>query len=230
MPPRQLILIQTTAPKKSLHQSLFQDQLLVLPRTVKIRQVRGQQYKYKGHIINFLRDTGRVYKILPLLPQNLDIVILRPFNTADPRLSRQFVRDLHMGAVSQWLHFLYRHHPGYFDIEISREALDRLPQDASVVGDILIQETEAEGQSSHDAADADDDPAPDTAAVPDLTADDTEVNAIREQVLPHNQLPPSSFLALLSWSSTVPRRFFLWLSPACSHGGTQNSHFPGFAM
>ena len=75
----------------------------------------------------------------------------------------------------------------------SQEALDRLPQDASVVDDILIQETEAEGQSPHDADDADDDPEPDTAAVPDLMADDTEMNAIREQVLPQNQLTLPSF-------------------------------------
>lgn len=63
---------------------------------------------------------------------------------------------------SQWPHFLYL---------VIRKALDRLPQDASFVDDILIQETEAEGQPSHDA---DDDPAPDTAAVPDIM-----VNAIR---------------------------------------------------
>jgi hypothetical protein len=116
---------------------------------VEVRQVRGQQYKYKGHILNFLRDTGRVYNTLPLLPQNLDIIILlRPSNTAaDPRLSRQLVRDLHVrrGVVSRWLHFLYQHHPGYSDIKISQEALDRLPQDASVVDDILIQETEPKG-------------------------------------------------------------------------------------
>lgn len=58
---------------------------------VQIFQYRGQQYKYRGHIINFLRDTGSVYTQLPLLPQELDIVILRPRNSTDqPHMVRQF--------------------------------------------------------------------------------------------------------------------------------------------
>jgi hypothetical protein len=44
---------------------------------------RGQQYKYKGHVINFLRDVGRIYNQLPLLPKDLDIIILRPANALD---------------------------------------------------------------------------------------------------------------------------------------------------
>lgn len=37
------------------------------------------------------------YNSLPLLPQNLDIILLRPSNTAaDPRLNRQFIWDLGM--------------------------------------------------------------------------------------------------------------------------------------
>ena len=61
---------------------------------IEIRQVRGVQYRYKGHIINFLRDTGRVYNTLPLLPQDLELVLLRPSSTSgNPLLSRQFARD-----------------------------------------------------------------------------------------------------------------------------------------
>jgi hypothetical protein len=61
---------------------------------VEVRQVRGQQFKYTGHVINFLRDVGKVYKKLPLLPQDLEIVLLRPANSsANPRLQRQFERD-----------------------------------------------------------------------------------------------------------------------------------------
>lgn len=47
---------------------------------VEIRSIRGQQYRYSGHVINFLRATGRVYRELPLLPQHLDIVMLKPAN------------------------------------------------------------------------------------------------------------------------------------------------------
>jgi hypothetical protein len=61
---------------------------------LEVRQIRGQQYKYIGHVINFLRDIGTVYRKLPLLPRDLEIVLLRPTNSStNPRLQRQFARD-----------------------------------------------------------------------------------------------------------------------------------------
>jgi hypothetical protein len=47
---------------------------------IKIRQIRDVQYKYKGHIANFLRDIGKVYDNLPLLFRDLKIVFFRPTN------------------------------------------------------------------------------------------------------------------------------------------------------
>ena len=56
---------------------------------VELRQVRGAQWRYKGHIINFLRDVGRVYNTLPLLPQDLELVLLRPSGVnQNPLMSR----------------------------------------------------------------------------------------------------------------------------------------------
>ncbi|KAJ3517269.1 hypothetical protein NM208_g14729 [Fusarium decemcellulare] len=49
---------------------------------VNIMLVRGQQYKYRGHVVHFLREVGLVYNQLPLLPQELNIVLLRPANTS----------------------------------------------------------------------------------------------------------------------------------------------------
>ncbi len=40
--------------------------------------VRGQQYRYTGHVVNFNRDTPRIYRKYPLVPNNADIVILCP--------------------------------------------------------------------------------------------------------------------------------------------------------
>jgi hypothetical protein len=58
---------------------------------MEVRQVRGAQCKYTGHIVNFLRETARVYAKLPLLPHDLDV---RPANAnTDGRLRRQFTRD-----------------------------------------------------------------------------------------------------------------------------------------
>ena len=43
---------------------------------IEVHQVCGQQYKYSGHVCNFLRDVGRIYTKLPLLPQDVEIVRL----------------------------------------------------------------------------------------------------------------------------------------------------------
>ena len=90
---------------------------------IELRRVRGQQYKYSGHIINFLRDTGRVYNRLPLLPYYLDVVILKPINTLDnPCLNRQFFKDFRVRrqAVQSWLAFLKDNHLGYANIIINK--------------------------------------------------------------------------------------------------------------
>ena len=40
---------------------------------VEIRRVRGQQYRYTGHVINFFADTGKIYRTLPSLPEEVKI-------------------------------------------------------------------------------------------------------------------------------------------------------------
>jgi hypothetical protein len=47
---------------------------------IEVRKVRGQQYHYRGHVVNFLRETGRVYDRLPLLPRDLEVILLRLSN------------------------------------------------------------------------------------------------------------------------------------------------------
>jgi hypothetical protein len=55
--------------------------------------IRGQQLKYRGHVVHFLRD-------LSLLPKDLDIVILRPAGTQDdPENSQLHERRV----VETWL-------------------------------------------------------------------------------------------------------------------------------
>ncbi|KAM4060858.1 ATP-dependent DNA helicase PIF1 [Hirsutella rhossiliensis] len=82
---------------------------------VKVLQVRGAQYKYRGHVIHFLRNIGRLFEELPVLPKELDIVLLRPPNMeGDPRFQQQFARDFR------------RHHPGYRDIVVTDTELNAL--------------------------------------------------------------------------------------------------------
>lgn len=61
---------------------------------VQVMIYRGQQYKYKGHVIIFLKAIGIIYRLLPRLPQDLDIIVLQPRNQTDqPHMIRQFRND-----------------------------------------------------------------------------------------------------------------------------------------
>ncbi|XP_044718785.1 PIF1-like helicase domain-containing protein [Hirsutella rhossiliensis] len=113
---------------------------------VNIMLVRGQQYKYRGHVVNFLREVGLVYNQLPLLPRELNTVLLRPANTSShANLSRQFARHFRVRrqAVMIWLDYLRHHHPGYRSIAIDDERLSQLPEDGSVVDAIPQSQVEA---------------------------------------------------------------------------------------
>jgi ATP-dependent DNA helicase PIF1 len=67
---------------------------------MEIRQHRGQQYKYRGHICNFLCDSGRIYDELPLLPRELNVLVPRPARSKDdPRVQRQFSKNY---IVRRW--------------------------------------------------------------------------------------------------------------------------------
>ncbi|KAL3955881.1 hypothetical protein ACCO45_009900 [Purpureocillium lilacinum] len=87
------------------------EEMLIAPVHVfvNVMQVRGQQYKYRGHIVHFLRDVGKVYRQLPLLPPELDVILLRPPNAGqDAHLNRQFRRQFRVRrrCLQQWLDFL----------------------------------------------------------------------------------------------------------------------------
>ena len=98
------------------------------------------------YIINFLRDVGKVYRKLrklPLLPQDLEIVLLRPAGSStNPKIQRQFSRDFRVRreAVRVWLEFwleyLRTNHPGYRDIEVDNAVLSQLPDDGTVIESI----------------------------------------------------------------------------------------------
>jgi hypothetical protein len=40
---------------------------------IQVWQVKGQQYKYKGHVVNFMQNTSKLYTKLPLLTSQLDV-------------------------------------------------------------------------------------------------------------------------------------------------------------
>ncbi|EFY90645.1 ATP-dependent DNA helicase PIF1 [Metarhizium acridum CQMa 102] len=148
---------------------------------VNIMLVRGQQYKYRGHVVHFLREVGLVYNQLPLLPRELNTVLLRPSNTSShANLSRQFTRQFRVRRqpVAIWLNYLRRHHPGYRCIVIDEERLSQLPQDGNVLDDIPQSQVEAAEVGPEEDEEAEPD-LEDEAAVPDLLAKDTELDALR---------------------------------------------------
>ncbi|KAI8416687.1 hypothetical protein FOFC_03000 [Fusarium oxysporum] len=151
---------------------------------VNIMLVRGQQYKYRGHVVHFLREVGLVYNQLPLLPQELNTVLLRPANTSShANLSRQFTRQFRVRRqpVVIWLDYLRRHHPGYRCVVIDEERLNQLPQDGNVLDAIPQSQVEA-ADVGPDSPEEDQEAEPDLedeAAVPDLLAKDTELDALR---------------------------------------------------
>jgi hypothetical protein len=148
---------------------------------VNIMLVRGQQYKYRGHVVHFLREVGLVYNQLPLLPQELNTVLLRPANTSShANLSRQFTRQFRVRrqAVMIWLDYLRHHHPGYRCIVIDDERLSQLPEDGNVVDAIPQSQVEAADVGPEEDQEAEPE-LEDAAAVPDLLAKDTELDALR---------------------------------------------------
>ncbi|KAG7001188.1 hypothetical protein FocnCong_v012862 [Fusarium oxysporum f. sp. conglutinans] len=140
---------------------------------VNVMQVRGQQYKYRGHIVHFLRDVGKVYSQLPLLPPELDVILLRPPTASEhAHLNRQFRRQFRVRrrCLQEWLNFLSNNHPGYRGITVCQKRMSVLPED----GDLIL------GNIENDDVEPDE---VDQSAVPDLLPEDTEMEALRSHVL-----------------------------------------------
>lgn len=119
---------------------------------VEVRQIRGAQYRYTGNVVNFYRKSSALFAKLPQLPENIDVLILKPSNTnTSNRLQRQFSHDHHVRrrCILQWLRYLKDNHPGYRDVEIDFQALNQLPEDGDIsdrLQTLEIDPTEAQPQ------------------------------------------------------------------------------------
>jgi Helitron helicase-like domain at N-terminus/Domain of unknown function (DUF6570)/PIF1-like helicase/DNA helicase Pif1, 2B domain len=178
--------------------SMVEEMLIARVHTVvNVLTVRGQQYRYKGHVAHFSRNVGVVYSQLPLLPRNLAIVLLRPPQSArNPQHEAQFRRRFRVrrAAVSCWLSFLRRHHPGYRHFEWNDAALAQLPEDGSVLEQLQIVEQEtAQGDGiANGPVDEDGDEDPDVveeSAVPNIAPVDTELERWQADLAPARNSP-----------------------------------------
>ena len=84
-----------------------------------------------------MQNTVKTVDMLPNLPSELDIVVLRPSNQViegDPRFQRQFRSDFRVrkGRVITWLQYLKDHHPDYRYITISPNRINALLVDGDV--------------------------------------------------------------------------------------------------
>ncbi|PON19971.1 hypothetical protein TGAM01_v211164 [Trichoderma gamsii] len=157
---------------------------------VKVLQVRGAQYKYRGHVVHFLRNVGKLFEELPVLPENLDIILLRPPVDGDPLLQPQFARDFRVrrSCLLIWLQYLQRHHQGYREIVVREDFLQRLPVDGSIIDSIASQvadipDSEAPQGPVEETADDGGDPSDaDASAIPNLQVADTELNALQSRI------------------------------------------------
>jgi ATP-dependent DNA helicase PIF1 len=56
------------------------EQMMISPIHISMHMVhmKGAQYRYKGHVMTFLRDVPDVVTVLPRLPQHCNVVLIRP--------------------------------------------------------------------------------------------------------------------------------------------------------
>jgi hypothetical protein len=89
---------------------------------VEVHQARGLQFRYRGHVVNFLNNTSKMYDCLPLLPSDLDIIIIRLASyKRDLKMRKQFRKDFRVRkhVVRRWLEHLKQHDEGYRTIDVA---------------------------------------------------------------------------------------------------------------
>lgn len=106
-------------------------------------QIRRQQQSYRGYIVSFLKDVIQVYNKLPLIPADLNVVVLKPADTNDTdnttdRTIRQlqFTREftVRKDVVLIQLRFLKVNYPGYRNVIINYQV--DLPNNANVIDQV----------------------------------------------------------------------------------------------
>jgi hypothetical protein len=120
----------------------------------------GHQYHYSGHCVSFMQNMIKTVDVLPNLPSELDIVVLRPSDYVEneTRYRHQFRSDFRVrkNHIITWLRFLKANHPGYQDVTISLDRIQSLPADDDVSSSIttINEIREPPEQQSPDADDS----------------------------------------------------------------------------
>lgn len=163
-----------------------------------VHRYRGHQYHYAGHCVSFMQNTVKTVDVLPNLPSELDVVVLRPSDQVmqgDPRYQRQFRSDFRVRkrCVMTWLRFLREHHPDYQYITISPDRINALPVDddmSSSFTSILDRGPVQEGQDQDQPVSAEL-PPPTSIDGPNLNITRTEIDMIVQEITGRKPSPPS---------------------------------------
>jgi hypothetical protein len=161
-----------------------------------VYRYRGHQYHYSGHCVSFMQNTAKTVDMLPNLPSELDIVVLRPSDLlmeSNERYQCQFrsafrVRRAHVIA---WLRYLKANHPDYRYVTISLDRLDTLPVDddvsssfISVIAEPSDEEVQGPPVSVENA------PPNSQSMVPNLNVTATEIDLILHEISGPRRTPP----------------------------------------
>ena len=162
-----------------------------------VHRYRGHQYHYTGHCVSFMQNTVRTVDVLPNLPSELDVVVLRPSDQVmqdDPRYQRQFRSDFRVrkGRVITWLRFLREHHPDYQYITISPDRINALPVDDDVSSSFTSILDRGPVQEGHDQPVSAELPPPNSQSmVPNLNITATEIDMIVQEITGRKPSPPN---------------------------------------
>ena len=106
---------------------------------LQVVRVRGQQYRYTGHIYCFGQNTPKTWRQLPWLPFELNILVVKPAAVEGGKyLSRRFTKwyTVRRSAIVQWLYFLKINYLNYCDIEIYNIWLTSLPKNSFILNQL----------------------------------------------------------------------------------------------
>ncbi|KAH8113610.1 hypothetical protein DFH11DRAFT_1510041, partial [Phellopilus nigrolimitatus] len=111
---------------------------------VQVWKIRGGQYKYAGHCVNFARDVETLHQRVPLLPEDCDIIILRR-SGMDDTINQEIHNEFRVrrSVIKEWLQAFEQYHPSFAvqnldgtprqpQVSIDYSLLDNLPEDGSV--------------------------------------------------------------------------------------------------
>ncbi|KAJ9492798.1 hypothetical protein VN97_g425 [Penicillium thymicola] len=123
-----------------------------------------------------------------------------------PKMSGMWRLYVKERARIPWLQFLQQNHPGYRNIKISSDRLQNLPDNNSVINQILTQPTDPCPDFSTETDIAEDIDAPVSTAVPNFIPDRTELDAVRDMLPPPNALtlPPFILTPVNEFNRTEP--------------------------